>query len=99
LAATAGRQELSTILREFAERKEPSGSIGDRAVRLGIYREDSGVLLPLSDFERALEMEETLDDLLLELSVAERLGRGPGRSKPVEEVARDLGLAGELGVD
>jgi len=78
---------------------EPSASIADRAVRLGIYREDSGVLVPLTDFERALELEDVLEDLLLELAVVERLGRGPGQAKPVEEVARDLGLAPELGLE
>lgn len=99
LAATAAREELSAILREFAEAGESSDSIADRAVRLGIYRDDSGVLVPLADFERALELEDVLDDLLLELAVAERLGQGPGQVKPVEEIARDLGLAGELGME
>lgn len=35
---------------------------------------------------------------LLELAVTERLRQGPGEAKPVEEVARELGLAAELGV-
>jgi len=99
LAAAAARTELSSLLREFAKVEEPSDSIGDRAVRLGIYKDDAAVLVPLADFERALEIEEILDDLLLELAVAERLARGPGRALPVEDVARELGLAGELGLE
>ncbi len=99
LAAAAARGQLSSILREFATVKEPSDSIGDRAVRLGVYNDDTAVILPLADFEWALEMEEILDDILLELTVAERLARGPGEWKPVEEVARELGFAEELGLD
>ncbi|MBI4172698.1 MAG: hypothetical protein HY511_08045 [Actinobacteria bacterium] len=99
LAAAAARTELSALLREFAKVEEPSDSIGDRAVRLGVYKDDAAVLVPLADFERALEIEEILDDLLLELAVAERLARGPGRALPVEDVARELGLAGELGLE
>lgn len=99
LAATAARGELSAILREFADLDEPSESIADRAVHLGVYKEDSAVLLPLADFERALELEQVLDNLLLELAVTERLARGPGQAKPVEEVARELGIAAELGLE
>jgi hypothetical protein len=99
LAASQAREQLSAILHEFGELENPSDSIADRAVRLGIYNRDAGVLLPLADFERALETEELLDDILLELSVADRLARGPGRALPVEEVARELGLAGELGLE
>lgn len=99
LGAGAARSKLPALLREFAKVEEPSDSIGDRAVRLGVYNDDAAVLVPLADFERALEIEEILDDLLLELAVAERLARGPGRALPVEEVARELGLAGELGLE
>jgi hypothetical protein len=97
LAATEAREELSSILHEFAELAGPSDSIADRAVRLGIYSRDAGVLLPLADFERAVETEEILDDILLELSVAERLSRGPKRWHSLEDVARKLGLDGALG--
>jgi hypothetical protein len=99
LAATEAREELSSILHQFAELGEPSDSIADRAVRLGIYNRDAGVLLPLADFERAVETEEILDDILLELSVAERLARGPDGWRSLDEVARELGLATELGID
>ncbi|HEX9417390.1 MAG TPA: hypothetical protein VF895_11880 [Gaiellaceae bacterium] len=92
LAAAEARDELSSILHEFAELGKPGDSIADRAVRLGIYNRDAGVLLPLADFERAVETEEILDDILLELSVAERLARGPGEWSSLEEVARELGL-------
>jgi PHD/YefM family antitoxin component YafN of YafNO toxin-antitoxin module len=98
LAAAAARTELSSILREFAELDEPADSIGGRAVRIGAYNRDAAVLVPLADFERALENEELLDDLLLELTVAERLARGPGEVKTLEEVAHELGLASELGL-
>ena len=63
LAAAAARTELSSILREFAELNEPADSIGDRAVRIGTYNRDTAVLVPLADFERAVENEELLDDL------------------------------------
>jgi hypothetical protein len=99
LAATEAREELSSILHQFAELGEPSDSIADRAVRLGIYNRDAGVLLPLADFERAVETEEILDDILLELSEAERLGRGSGAWRSLEEVARELGLESDLGLD
>ena len=99
LAATAARAELSSILREFAKLDEPADSIGDRAVRIGTYKRDTAVLVPLADFERALETEELLDDLLLELTVAERLARGPGKVLTLEEVARELGFADELGLE
>jgi hypothetical protein len=97
LAATEAREELSSILHEFAELEGPSDSIADRAVRLGIYNREAGVLLPLTDFERALETEEILDDILLELSVAERLAHGGQGWRSLEEVAEELGLAAELG--
>ncbi|MGH3113725.1 MAG: hypothetical protein ACRDOP_09705 [Gaiellaceae bacterium] len=98
LAATEARTELSSILHEFKTMTEPSDSIGDRAVRIGTYKEDSAVLLPLADFEHALELEDLLEDLLLELAVSERIARGPGETFSVEDVARELGLAGELGI-
>jgi PHD/YefM family antitoxin component YafN of YafNO toxin-antitoxin module len=98
LAATEAREELSSILHAFAEVGAPSDSIADRAVRLGIYNRDAGVLVPLADFERALETEEILDDILLELSVAERLARGTDRWHSLEDVARELGLAEDLGI-
>jgi hypothetical protein len=97
LAATEAREELSSILHEFAGLDDASDSIADRAVRLGVYNRDAGVLVPLADFERAVETEEILDDLLLELSVADRLARGTDRWRSLEEVARELGLADELG--
>jgi PHD/YefM family antitoxin component YafN of YafNO toxin-antitoxin module len=99
LPAAAARTELSAILRAFAEMAEPADSIGDRAVRIGAYNRDTAVLVPLSDFERALETEELLEDLLLEITIAERLARGPGKLLSLEEVARELGLADELGLD
>lgn len=100
LPAAAARAELSAILRAFAEMVEPADSIGDRAVRIGAYNRDTAVLVPLSDFERALETEEILEDLLLEITVAERLARGPGGPLiPFEEVVRELGLAEELGLE
>ena len=80
LAATEARTELSAILREFAELAEPSESIADRAVRLGVYKDDAAVLIPLADFERAVELEEILDDLLLELAVVKRLAEASGRT-------------------
>ncbi len=99
LAAAAARGQLSSILHEFAGVTEPSDSIGDRAVRLGVYNDDAAVLLPLADFEWALEMEEIVEDILLELTVAERLSKGPGKTSTVDEVARELGLEAELGLD
>ena len=100
LAAAAARAELSSILREFAKVEEPADSIGDRAVRIGTYNRDTAVLLPLADFERALETEELLDDILLELTVAERLERGPGGPLiPLDDVICELGLAKELGLE
>lgn len=99
LAAAAARAALSSILREFTELDEPADSIGDRAVRIGTYNRDTAVLVPLADFQRALETEELLDDLLLELTLAERLARGPGKVLTLEEVARELGLADELGLE
>ena len=99
LAATEARGELSAILREFAAIEEPSESIADRAVHLGVYRDDAAVLLPLADFERALELEEVMEDLLLELAVAERLREDSGRRYSLEGVARELGLAAELGLE
>lgn len=100
LAAAAARAELSSILREFAELAEPADSIGDRAVRIGAYNRDTAVLVPFADFERALENEELLDDLLLELTVAERLAAGPGGPPiPLDEVIRELGFAKEFGLE
>lgn len=99
LAAAEARQALSGILREFAELEEPADSIADRAVRLGIYNRDAGVLLPLSDFESALETEEILDDILLELTALERLSHEPKEWISLEDAARELGLAKELGLD
>lgn len=100
LPAAAARTELSAILREFAQMTEPADSIGDRAVRIGAYNRDSAVLVPLADFERALETEEILEDLLTELLVEERLARGPGGPLiPFEEVVRELGLEEELGLE
>ena len=99
LAATKARWALSAILREFRQLEQPSSSIPDRAVRLGIYDDDVGVVLPVADFECAVEIEEALDDLLVELAVADRLARGPGREKSVEEFAHELGLAAALGSD
>lgn len=96
LASAEARSELASILRRFVRLEEPADSIADRAVRLGIYREDAAVLLPRIDFELALEMEELLDELLIELAVAERLAADAGGWKPVEEVARKLGLSAEL---
>src|SRR5437763_17075326 len=96
LAATEAREELSSILHSFAELGTPSDSIADRAVRLGVYNRDAGVLVPLADFERAVETEEILDDILLELTVAERLARGNQRWHSLEEVARTLGLEDAL---
>ena len=96
LAATEAREELSSILHEFAELDFPSDSIADRAVRLGVYNRDAGVLLPLADFERAVETEEILDDILLELTVAERLARGNQRWHSLEDVAGMLGLEDAL---
>ena len=68
-------------------------------MRLGIYKEDSAVLLPLADFEQALELEELLEDLLLELTIADRLRQTSGKTCSIEEVARDLGLAEDLGLE
>ncbi len=96
LAATEAREELSAILHEFAELDDPSDSIADRAVRLGIYNRDAGVIVPLADFERALETEEILDDILLELSVAGRLARNTEEWHSLEEVADQLGLTEQL---
>ena len=100
LAAAAARTELSSILREFAGLDEPADSIGDRAVRIGTYNRDTAVLVPFADFERALETEELLDDLLLELTLAERLELGPGGPLiPLDDLIRELGFAKELGLE
>lgn len=99
LASSEARRELASILREFARITEPGDSIGDRAVRIGVYNDDAAVLVPLADFERALANEELLDDLLLEAIVAERLAKPEGKTYSVEEVARELGLAEELGLE
>jgi hypothetical protein len=100
LAAAAARTELSSILREFALFDEPADSISDRAVRIGAYNRDTAVLVPLADFERAVENEELLDDLLLELTVAERLSKGPGGPLiPVDDVIGELGFAKEFGLE
>ncbi len=100
LAAAAARTELSSILRAFAAHHEPAGSIGDRAVRIGAYNRDAAVLVPLVDFERALENEDLLDDILLELTVAERLARGPGGPLiPLDDLIRELGFEKELGLE
>ena len=53
-------------------------------MRLGIYNDDAAVLVPLADFERAVENEELLDDLLLEIIVAERLAKPPGKTYSLE---------------
>jgi len=98
LAAAAARRELSGLLREMSRLREPSDSLADRAVRLGIYGDDAAVLVPLADYEHALELEEAVEDIELELIVAERLARGPGTVKTLEEVAQELGLADELGL-
>jgi hypothetical protein len=98
LAAAAARRELSGLLRVMSTLREPSDSLADRAVRLGIYGDDAAVLVPLADYEHALELEEAVEDIELELIVAERLARGPGTVKTLEEVAQELGLADELGL-
>ena len=100
LAAAAARRELSGILREMSRLREPADSISDRAVKLGIYDADAAVLVPLADYERALELEEALDDIELELVVAERLAAGPrGPLIPLDDVIRELGFAKELGLE
>jgi hypothetical protein len=96
MAAAKARTELSSILRAFAEITEPADSIGDRAVRIGVYNRDAAVLIPMTDFEAALETEDLLDDLLLEQTVAERLARGPGKLMPFDDLVRELGLEDEL---
>jgi hypothetical protein len=99
LAAAAARTRLSALLKEFGAVEEPSASIADRAVHIGAYNRDDAVLVPRADFERAVELEETLDDLLLELAVIERLERGPaGQPIPFEEAVRELGFAKEFGL-
>ena len=77
LAAAAARRELSGLLRQMSKLDEPGASIADRAVRLGIYGDDAAVLVPLSDYEQALDLERAVEDIELELLVAERLARGP----------------------
>ena len=77
LAAAAARAELSSILREFAKLDEPADSIGDRAVRIGTYNRDTAVLVPLADFERALE-PELLRKTELTNDVVERNQRAAG---------------------
>lgn len=99
LAAAAARRELSGLLRQMSELDEPGASIADRAVRLGIYGDDAAVLVPLSDYEQALDLERAVEDIELELLVAERLGRGPsGPLVPLEDVVRELGFDKELGL-
>lgn len=97
LTPTEARTQLSSILDEFRAITEPNYSIGDRAVLIGCNEEDLGALLPPADFEHALEREELLEDLLLELAVSKRIAARPGRTYSLEEVARELGLADELG--
>jgi PHD/YefM family antitoxin component YafN of YafNO toxin-antitoxin module len=96
LAAAAARTRLSALLKEFAAVREPSASIADRAVHIGAYNRDDAVLVPRADFERAVELEELVDDLLLEQTVIERLANDTGRRFTIEEVADALGLRREL---
>ena len=97
LAAAAARRELSGILREMSKLREPGDSISDRAVRLGTYGDDTAVLIPLADYEQALELEEVVEDIELELVVAERLAKGPGGPLiPLDDVIRELGFEKEL---
>ena len=99
LAAAAARARLSGLLKEFAAVEEPSASIADRAVHIGAYNRDDAVLLPVADYERALELEELVDDLLLEQVVIERLSGGPGGDPiPFEQAVRELGFAKEFGL-
>lgn len=100
LAAAAARRELSGLLREMSTLQEAGDSISDRAVRLGIYGDDAAVLVPLADYEQALELEEVLEDIGLELLVAERLAKGPGGPLiPLDDVIRELGFAKALGLE
>ncbi len=98
MSAAKARTELSSILREFAEITEPSDSIGDRAIHIGAYNRDAAVLIPLADFEAALDCEELLEDFLLEEVVAERIARGPGKTIGFDELVDELGLRDELGL-
>jgi hypothetical protein len=99
LAAAAARRELSGLLREMSELHEPGDSIADRAVKLGIYGDDAAVLVPLADYEQALDLEKAVEDIELELILAERLAKGPGGPLvPLDDVVRELGFEKELGL-
>jgi hypothetical protein len=85
LAAAAARSRLSALLKEFAAVEEPSARSAIDAV-----------LVPLADFQQAVELEELVDDLLLEQVVIERIANDTGRRFTIEEVADALGLRDEL---
>ena len=54
------------------------------------------MLLPLADFEAALQTEALLDDLLDEEALVARIARGPGNVVPFEDFVRELGFEKEL---
>lgn len=104
LGTSEARRALPRLVAAAARRVKPSRSLLDNAVEIGPYRRPGAVLVPEVDAkahaerEQALakrveELEDELDDLTLGLVVAERLRTyEPGESRPVEEVARELGF-------
>jgi hypothetical protein len=104
LGTSEARRALSKLVDKAGRRQKPSASLLDNAVEIGSYRRRGAVLIPEVDARahvereaelerRVAELEQELDEILVGLLVEDRLAnRAPGKGKPIEQVARQLGF-------